>query len=105
MRNGLITPNEIAGRLGVERQTIYLWVRQGRIPYYRLGRLIKFDENEVLAYFRAEADNKIAFNNQQTTRLTLTSKTTIDPTRALPADSTALSHKRERYKALLGMVK
>ncbi len=31
MRNGLITPNEIAERLGVERQTIYLWVRQRRI--------------------------------------------------------------------------
>ncbi len=105
MANGLITPNEIAERLGVERQTIYLWVRQGRIPYYRLGRLIKFDENEVLAYFRAEADNKIASEKSKTTRVALTNTTTIDVSRAVPTNSTGLSHQRERYKALLGMVK
>jgi len=70
-----------------------------------LCTLIKFDENEVLAYFRAEADGKIASVKFKTARVALTNTTTIDVSRALPTNSTTVSNQRERYKALLGMVK
>ena len=53
MRRGLISANEIAERLGIQCQTVYLWVRQRRIPFYRVGRLVKFDEAEVLARFQS----------------------------------------------------
>ena len=53
MTKSLITPNQIAELLGIQTQTVYLWVRQKRIPFYRVGRLIKFDEQEVLAHFKS----------------------------------------------------
>ncbi len=48
MKNSLITANELAVRLGIRGPTVYLWVRQKGIPFYRVGRLVKFDEEEPL---------------------------------------------------------
>ena len=58
----MVTANELAERLGIPRQTVDLWARQKRIPFYGLGRLIKFDEEEVLAYFKVEADKDESFS-------------------------------------------
>src|SRR5258707_12916732 len=55
-RKTLISAGEIAEVLGIQCQTVYLWVRQKRIPFYRVGRLVKFNEGEVLAWFKAEID-------------------------------------------------
>jgi excisionase family DNA binding protein len=54
--------NELAERLGIPRQTVDLWARQKRIPFCGLGRLIKFEEEEVLAYFKVEADKDESFS-------------------------------------------
>jgi excisionase family DNA binding protein len=56
MKNALIKADDLAKRLGIKTQTVYLWVRQKRIPFYRVGRLVKFDEHEVLAHFRVEIE-------------------------------------------------
>jgi len=34
---------ELADFLGVSKNTIYSWVWQKKIPYTKLGRLVKFD--------------------------------------------------------------
>lgn len=65
MRRGLISANEIAERLGIQCQTVYLWVRQRRIPFYQVGRLVKFDEAEVLERFKAKADPNNASDEPQ----------------------------------------
>ena len=72
MRRGLISANEIAERLGIQCQTVYLWVRQKRIPFYRVGRLVKFDEAEVLASFKADIDDE---EDQQPNKDTLSVQT------------------------------
>ena len=118
MRQGLISASEIAERLGIQCQTVYLWVRQRRIPFYRVGRLVKFDEAEVLARFKANIDdddtNRSEHNtlNVQTSRggqsvrrFTISNHRPIDPRRALGSNSSQTTEQSERYRSLLGMVK
>ena len=38
---------ELAGLLQVKVSTIYAWVRQGKIPHIRLGRLVRFRAKDI----------------------------------------------------------
>lgn len=118
MQRALISASEIAEVLGIQCQTVYLWVRQKRIPFYRVGRLVKFDEAEVLAQFKAniEADDRDRSENDTLSvrtsrgqhsvrRFTISTNNQIDPRRALGSKSSQTTEQRERYMAMLGMVK
>ena len=39
----LISANELAHRWGISVNTVRSWVCQRRIPYHKLGRLVKFN--------------------------------------------------------------
>ena len=116
-RKTLISATEIADVLGIQCQTVYLWVRQKRIPFYRVGRLVKFDEAEVLARFKADTDDDNDRSDHgtlsvQTSRgrhsvrqMTISTNRPIDPRRALGSKSSQTTEQRERYMAMLGMVK
>jgi excisionase family DNA binding protein len=39
----LITIDELAALWSVPRATLYNWVNQGRLPYVKLGRSLRFD--------------------------------------------------------------
>jgi len=39
----LLTVKEVSVYTGVSPDTIYTWVSQKRIPYVKVGRLVKFD--------------------------------------------------------------
>jgi len=39
--------DEIAEHLGVKRDTIYKWVARKNMPAHKVGRLLKFQVNEV----------------------------------------------------------
>ena len=118
MRRRLISASEIAERLGIQCQTVYLWVRQKRIPFYRVGRLVKFDEAEVLARFRADIENEEDHQPKSDTlsvqtsrgrgsvrRFTISNSKPIDPRRAFGSESSQTTERRQRYMAMLGMVK
>ena len=48
--DGLISTNQLAAELGVNRSTVIRWVNKGAIPYVRVGAgLIRFDLNKVIA--------------------------------------------------------
>ena len=117
-RRNLISATEIAAVLGIQCQTVYLWVRQKRIPFYRVGRLVKFDEDEVLARFKADTENDIKQSSEADTlivqtsrgrqtvrRFTVSNNRAIDPRRASGSESSQITEQRERYMAMLGMVK
>ena len=38
---------EMAEYLGVKKGTLYVWVCQRRIPYLKIGKLVKFDLQET----------------------------------------------------------
>ena len=44
----LFTVNELAEKLKYSRSTIYRWLGEGTIPCQRLGRQIRFTENDVI---------------------------------------------------------
>ena len=39
----------LADRLLVKRSTLYAWADQGMIPHVKLGRLLRFDPDEIEA--------------------------------------------------------
>jgi len=45
--NKLLTPQEMAEYLGVQKSTIYQWTHQGFIPHVKLGNLVRFKENTI----------------------------------------------------------
>ena len=43
----LVGPKEIAEYLDVSINTIYSWVHMRKIPFFKMGRLVKFDLREI----------------------------------------------------------
>ena len=44
---GLMSVEEAADYLGVKRSTLYSWVFYRKIPFIKIGRLVKFDYAEL----------------------------------------------------------
>ncbi len=47
VENKLIGITEMAEYLGIRVSTLYSWVSQKRIPYIKLGRLVRFDLRKI----------------------------------------------------------
>ena len=47
MNNCLIDINELSRRLSIAKGTLYNWVSQGRVPFKKIGRCVRFDWNEI----------------------------------------------------------
>jgi excisionase family DNA binding protein len=46
----VLTPEEAADLLGVSVRTIRYWVAERKIPYFHLGRFIRFKPAELVAF-------------------------------------------------------
>jgi excisionase family DNA binding protein len=46
----LLTIQEVAERLNLKPSTLYAWAAQGTIPHLKLGRLLRFDPDEIDAW-------------------------------------------------------
>lgn len=98
----LISAQEAADLLGVRVQTVYGWARDNRLPFYRVGRLIKFHPHELMQAFRVETDtkakaeNKIVFELQPLKELFHSMPSKKDKEE---------SQRLERYRNLLRVVK
>ena len=99
----LVTAEEAARLLGVKRQTVYLWVRQGLIPFFRVGkRLIKFDKDELLSCFKVER----SMTAPSSPKIEVGARPLAEPFRALKkSESTKENEQKDRYRAMLGVVK
>jgi excisionase family DNA binding protein len=47
----LVTPVELAELLKVPIQTVYYWVWKKEIPFFKIGRRLRFDAHAVLKEF------------------------------------------------------
>ena len=47
MNRRLLDINEVADYIGLSVHTLYTMVSQRRIPYVKMGRLTKFDREEI----------------------------------------------------------
>jgi excisionase family DNA binding protein len=41
---------EVGRRMGVRPRTVDRWMKQGRLPYYKFGRAVRFKWSEVEAH-------------------------------------------------------
>lgn len=53
----LLTAEQLAQALQVNKATVYLWVKSNAIPYYQAGRFIRFNLHEVLESQRNRNQN------------------------------------------------
>ena len=51
--------NECSQFLGVTKGTLYVWVCHRKIPYQKIGRLVKFDMNEIELWLKETAVAKM----------------------------------------------
>ena len=47
-----VSVDEVAGHLGVAKDSVYRWIEQKRLPAHRVGRLWKFKLSEVDEWVR-----------------------------------------------------
>lgn len=53
--SGLIGIQEAAHYTGVSPTTLYKWVSQRKIPYIKMGRLVKFDPVKLEEWIKQQA--------------------------------------------------
>ncbi|MCK5125197.1 MAG: helix-turn-helix domain-containing protein [candidate division Zixibacteria bacterium] len=53
--NKLLTPHELSDLLGVKLSTVYQWTHIGYIPHFKLGRLVRFEEGEIIHWLESKS--------------------------------------------------
>lgn len=48
----LVNVREMAKILRVDKFTLYRWVKEGKVPYYQVNGVKRFDADEVLMKFK-----------------------------------------------------
>ncbi|HEX6971156.1 MAG TPA: helix-turn-helix domain-containing protein [Limnochordia bacterium] len=51
----LLTPAQVAKRLQVAERTVYEWLRTGKLPGIRMGRLWRIEEQALAAFLHGGA--------------------------------------------------
>jgi excisionase family DNA binding protein len=60
----LIGVDDLARMLGVSRHTVYSWVAQRRIPFLKVGRLLRFDVRLIDGWLEEQAHVPAAVEDQ-----------------------------------------
>lgn len=60
--NNLLSVGEVAAMLGVKLETVYAWVHTRQIPYYKIGRLVKFKGKEIEAWIESKRVEAVELN-------------------------------------------
>ena len=50
---GLLSKRELAPKLRIGQRTLDLWMHQGRIPFFKIGRSVRFRLSDVLEKLNA----------------------------------------------------
>ena len=54
----LLRVEDVAGRIGTSKQTVYLLARENTLPSVRWGRSVRFDPADVEAFIREHRRGK-----------------------------------------------
>jgi len=55
-----LSPEELSLMLGVSKLTVYGWTSRQKIPFYRVGRLVRFRPEEIEGWL---AERKVEIKN------------------------------------------
>lgn len=53
----ILGPVEVSELLQVKLSTIYQWTHQEYIPHYKVGRFVRFNEDEILSWLKKSRCN------------------------------------------------
>ena len=59
-----LTQKEAAAFLGISITSLISWKKQGKVPYYQIGRSIFFSKSELLKLARKNRESLISKNNR-----------------------------------------
>lgn len=54
MEKRYLSPQELSAYTGLSVFTIYLWIRQRKIPFIKKSRLVRFDKEKIDTWFRKD---------------------------------------------------
>jgi len=57
----LLNLSETAEILGLKRPTLYNWVNERRIPFVKVGRLVKFDPKDLREFIEKHKKHEAKF--------------------------------------------
>jgi excisionase family DNA binding protein len=47
MNKEFLTADELAELFDVKKQTVWRWVRQGKVPYFKVGGSLRFNTEDI----------------------------------------------------------
>jgi len=65
----LLTVPELAKQLGVSVHTVYSWVAQRRLPFLKVGRLLRFDACAIDAWLREQCERDVRVEDTPRSRV------------------------------------
>lgn len=65
----LLTVPEMADQLGVSVHTVYSWVAQRRLPFLKVGRLLRFDARAIESWLREQCERGVRVEETTLSRL------------------------------------
>jgi excisionase family DNA binding protein len=60
-----LSVDEIADHLGIKRDTVYKWISERQMPGHKIGRLWKFNQQEVDEWVRSGGASTFPSENEQ----------------------------------------
>jgi excisionase family DNA binding protein len=55
MERRYLSINELSDYIGIPKGTLYVWTCQKRIPYAKVGRLLRFDKQKIDEWIKAKS--------------------------------------------------
>jgi excisionase family DNA binding protein len=59
MEKIFLTISEVSNYLSIKPSTLYAWVKTGEIPYYRLGKMVRFKKEDIDAWMESHRENGV----------------------------------------------
>lgn len=59
MEKRFLSVRELSEYAGLSKETVYLWVRQRKIPFIKKSRLLKFDKEHINRWFKKDETKSI----------------------------------------------
>ena len=61
----IMTISEVAELLKVHPITVYRLIKQGKLPYFRIGRILRFDADQLEDWLRVTQRNVLSKNGRR----------------------------------------
>ena len=58
----LLDISQLSEIINIKKKTIYDWTHKGLIPYIKVGRLLRFDLNDIERWLKSNKHTKVSRN-------------------------------------------